>query len=238
MPVTTLLPQSVVSNNWPLLNAPNIIVALTSDDPTVVGASGITSVGSPFRVANMDFTDLPVIATGASIDSVSLETIARGATLASQYFVSATLVGTLAGPVITPGTPGGLPGYTRTFTTMPNAPGFVRWKYSQVNAATYQVSSGPVHGGGVAVGYYANNVTWRGSATMFVTIGVSWLGPLIAAGLGGLNLFHESMESLGKLDTLFRDILRSKGILTCPTLSIPEEKELVLKSLFVRPVYG
>ena len=96
---------------------------------------------------------------------------------------------------------------------------------------------------GVNVHFELVTVTWTGGDNNYYVLGASWLAPLILsgsllAGMMGANLYHESPERLAQIDKMIQYANYDIGNKTVPTLSIREEREHMLKTLFVRPVFN
>jgi len=255
MPLTPLLPQVLESGNispnycltgpWMSPTLRNCVLCMQSDDCSS-GSRIIQPNSTPLRFGRFEFQSLPNDARGGAIDAVSAETTARrgGGSTAGQYRVMgyspSPYTYSINYATIQPGAPGGSCGVRRTTTPMPTPPDGTVWTQPQVDGNLYAIVMGPAIGTGMNVYYFRIDVTWRGAAATRVMTGISWLGPLIAAGWGGLNLFHESTEVLNKIFAEFKDIIACPGNSAdrLPSMDIPEEKEILLNALFVRPKYA
>lgn len=112
------------------------------------------------------------------------------------------------------------------------------WEISTVNGIAVGWET-IAQSSGINYFFMVLNVTWGSTGGAQVVDGIGWLGPLIAAGLRGLNLLRLRDDELVHFDRqVCRRLWRRAGLKVIPALSMPDERERVLWELFREPRYA
>jgi hypothetical protein len=236
MPLTNLVATAIgFRNQWTLTGAGTKVTAINDDDGLGGNFLRETTAG---EIQLFAWTDLPAEATGGEIIQYQVEwTLRRAGGIAGadtrvrlrDNTTTAEISG--ASHIATANNPP-----DRFFDVILLDPNGIVWTPAQVNA----VEAGVIYvagGTGANVFFEILHITWGGSGSGFYAEGCCWLAPLLA-GLGGIlgaNLFHESAEKLEQLDRLFGIVLRKRGIMTRPTLTLRDEAERMKWAIFRRP---
>lgn len=244
MPVTVLSMQAVAGRSgWmqPLNNA-QWIANINSDDPTSGGSrTGVAPLNIRWSWTIATATNLPVSASAAFIQSFNIRHSARrsGGAHSGQHRIlifSAAHGAWAFGPVRQSGAPAypiGLRFWLDNFTL--NVPGpEVRWSYERINEVRFGWQFGPGVGSGMSVYYIGPQVTWvdESGGLLGEFIGASWLPPLIAAGLGGLNLAY---EDAGRMCHFLSELYGKVKVRNFPAFDVKHEREEMAWELFRRP---
>lgn len=212
--------------------------ALNSDD---AGAGSRINENQTNKNQLLEWTNLPTAARGGEIKDLEFESCSRrggGCVSGQWHHFTRDPVSTNTFQGITR-VPGAFSPCARFFESLPVDQNGNVWTQPQVDLSQYGARSGVVICTGMNVYFMTINVTWAAAGGAFEVHAISWLGPLILAGLRGLNLFSESAEQLVSFErNVFRLIYRKAGIQTYPALMLPEEREKVLWELFKQPVYA
>lgn len=260
MPLSVLNPISVSQldggNSWrgvigfPFTAFPTLDVALTSRNVGNPVGSRATANGNgpPNKDMRCNYLNLPNEAHGAAILLVSVECAGRrgggqaGGTYAASQFDPAIGILTFTPNFMVPFT-APLPDNMKIQSfVIPFATDGSVWTQPLIDSNEWGLRQ-TVIASGVNVHWELVSVTWTGSGNDYYVLGASWLAPLILsgsllAGMMGANLYHESPTRLAQIDKMIQHYNYDIGNKTVPTLSIREEREHMLKTLFVRPVFN